>query len=326
MNKRKGIVLGIVTILLVISAGTLAYRAWDAKREAKQGDYNKPADDTQDNDYITYKGKKYKYNHSLRTILFMGVDKTEAPKEQEAGQGGQTDSLILMVMNPENQTTTLLEISRDTMTDIKTYDKQGTYLGKERTQIALQYAYGNGERRSCQLTKEAVSNLLYEVPIHSYAALTIEGISVVTDAIGGVKITVPKDYTDINPIFRMGAAITLNGEQAEQYVRSRDTDVTGSNSERMERQSQFMEALAAQMQEKSQGGSRWYLSLFEKAGAYMITDIATDELERLSKYRLSETIEVLPGTVQQGEMHDEFIVDNEKMQEMMIKLFYKSVE
>ena len=78
-------------------------------------------------------------------------------------KGGQSDALILLSTNKEDKTTTLLEISRDSMTDVKTYDLNGEYLGKERAQITIQYAYGDGEQRSCQLTKEAVSNLLYEI-------------------------------------------------------------------------------------------------------------------------------------------------------------------
>lgn len=41
---------------------------------------------------------------------------------------------------------------------------------------------------------------------------------------------------------------------------------------------------------------------------------------------MKETIEKVPGEVKQGEEHDEFIVDNEKLRDLVIKLFYKPVE
>ena len=75
----------------------------------------------------------------------------------------------------------------------------GEKLGKEKGQIALQYAYGDGGRKSCWLTKNAVSELLYGVKIDAYLAMTIEGIAKATDLIGGVTLTVPEDYTDIDP-------------------------------------------------------------------------------------------------------------------------------
>lgn len=51
--------------------------------------------------------------------------------------------------------------------------------------------------------------------------------------------------------------------------------------------------------------------------------MSIDEMERLSGYEMKKPIEVVPGEVQAGEKHDEFIVDNQKLQEMIIKLFYK---
>lgn len=56
-----------------------------------------------------------------------------------------------------------------------------------------------------------------------------------------------------NPAFKKGETVTLNGEMAQQYVRYRDTNVSGSNNERMERQSLFIEALVQQLQEEMQG-------------------------------------------------------------------------
>ena len=55
-------------------------------------------------------------------------------------------------------------------------------------------------------------------------------------------------------------------------------------------------------------------------------DLSVDEMERMKSYEMKETIEKVPGEVKQGEEHDEFIVDNEKLQDLVIKLFYKPVE
>ena len=63
--------------------------------------------------------------------------------------------------------------------------------------------------------KKTVSELLYGMPIAGCFSMTIEGISTLNDAIGGVSITVPEDYTDIDPAFVQGTTLTLTGEQAE---------------------------------------------------------------------------------------------------------------
>lgn len=318
MNKQKKVIIGSVLVIVLLVGGLFGYGEWN-RRKGEEANAD-AGERTQEDLYVTYQGKQYEYNHNLKNILFIGVDKLDEFTEQQVGKGGQSDALILLSTNKEDKTTTLLEISRDSMTDVKTYDLNGEYLGKERAQITIQYAYGDGEAESCQLTKEAVSNLLYEIPISSYLALSIEGVKELTDAVGGVQITVPEDYTEINPLFEKGATLVLNGEQAEQYVRKRDIDKTGSNNERMERQSQFIEALVYQLQGKD---TSWYRQIFKEIEEYVVTDMSIDEMERLSGYEMKKPIEVVPGEVQAGEKHDEFIVDNQKLQEMIIKLFYK---
>lgn len=320
MKKRKYIILGIVTVLLVAVTVVLAYRMQQEKK--KEADYDEYTSGNQERNYITYKGEKYKYNYDLRTVLFMGIDEENEIEERKVGDGGQTDSLVLFAMDTEKKTTKALSISRDTMTDIKTYDMNGNPLSTERTQIALQYAYGDGGRRSCVLTREAVSNLLYQIPINAYVALTMEGFSKITDELGGVKITMTEDYTHINPAFKKGETVTLNGEMAQQYVRYRDTNVSGSNNERMERQSLFIEALVQQLQEEMQG-AKDVAQLYKKMEPYMVTDISEGELKKMINYKLEGEVDKVPGTVRQGEKYDEFVVDNEKLQEKVVKTFYK---
>lgn len=321
MNKRKRIVAIMIAVAVAMIAGLFGYGIWRkyaAKETAKED-----TEVYEDPSYITYKGKRYEYNSHLKNILFMGVDKSEQMEETEAGQGGQADTLILLSMDRENKTTTLLQIPRDTMTDIDIYDINGDYLSTERGQISLQYAYGDGRKKSCRLTMETVSDLLYEVPVDSYLAMSVDGIAEVTTLMGGVTLTVPKDYTEIDPAFKAGETIVLAGEQAEKYVRYRDVEAPGSNAERMERQEQFMEALARQIQGKD---SAWYQQLLQEAQDYLTMDLTLEEADRMKSYRMAEQIEKVPGEIKTGGEHDEFVVDNEKLQDLVIKLFYKPVE
>lgn len=321
MNKQKKIIAVLIAIAVVMVAGLFGYGIW-RKYTAKET-VKEDAEVYEDPSYITYKGKKYEYNHHLKNILFMGVDKPEQMEETQAGQGGQADTLILMSMNRENETTTLLQIPRDAMTDIDIYDINGTYLSTERGQISLQYAYGDGKNKSCRMMMETVSDLLYEIPVDSYLAMSVDGIAEVTTLMGGVTLTVPKDYTHIDPAFKAGETIALAGEQAEKYVRYRDVEVAGSNIERMERQEQFMEALARQIQGKDTEG---YQQLLQETQEYLTIDLSLDEVDRMKSYQMAEQIEKVPGETQSGGEHDEFIVDNEKLQDLIIKLFYKPVE
>ena len=220
----------------------------------------------------------------------------------------------------------LVSVSRDTVTDVKIYDESGEYLATEHAQIALQYAYGTSAKRSIQMTKEAVANLLYEVPIRSYVSLNVEGIAPIVDAMGGVTLTIPADYTMIDPSFTQGSVLTLNGAQAEAYVRYRDQAVTGSNTQRMERQNEFLLALFQQLNHAGLKSQEGFQRIFDSAGDYLETDLTAKEMQRLSEYEFQTEIITLPGEMQAGTEHDEYVIDDEKLYDLVLKLFYKPID
>ena len=273
---------------------------------------------------VTVDGKKYKRNPDIQTVLFMGVDKdARADLHHTAGENGQSDSLNLLVADRAAKTAQVIQISRDSMVNIDIYGADGKKLMTEEGQIALQFAYGDGDARSCRLTSEKVSELMYGVEVNSYVALTLDGLVAATDAVGGISLTVPEDYTAIDPAFRKGAEITLDGEMAERYVRSRDIQQLDSNNQRMERQSQFMAALIRKLQALE--GNRQYLELYEKLEPYMVTSLTADEMYALSEYRISEETWKVPGRIIEKDGHAQYLTDSEELQKMVLKMFYKSI-
>ena len=324
MNKKKlGICLAAVLIMVVVAWGI--YSA--AKDKADKSGKTAVADqepDNEESDVITYNGKKYRYNTDLKTVLFLGVDKTqEAKVNSTPGYNGQTDTIILYILDRNAKTAKRLAVSRDTMTEIALYDQSGEFLATEKAQIALQYAYGDGDKKSCRLVSEAVSKLLYGVPIRNYISVSVDGIKPIVDAMGGVSLTVPQDYTYINPAFQQGAQIVLDGAQAESYVRYRDTSVSGSNTERMERQMQFISAMFEQLKAQASSDLGGYGKLLDSAGEYMVTSMTMDELKEMSEYDLDSEIINVPGEMTGGAEHDEFLVNNDKLNEIILNLFYK---
>lgn len=59
---------------------------------------------------------------------------------------------------------------------------------------------------------------------------------------------------------------------------------------------------------------------------YMETDLMADQGKKLAEFEQVGEITSVPGEVQRGDEHDEFIVDNEKLKELVLELFYKSKE
>lgn len=51
----------------------------------------------------------------------------------------------------------MIAVNRDTIADVDVYSQPGAYANTIKTQIALQYTYGDGKAKSAQLMEKAVS-------------------------------------------------------------------------------------------------------------------------------------------------------------------------
>ncbi|MGF6989681.1 LCP family protein required for cell wall assembly [Lachnospiraceae bacterium PM6-15] len=319
MKKRQIWIVILTAILLILSIIAIyVYRNQDSlgKSSAK-------GQTEADSSYgkVEYQGKTYKYNSDLELVLFMGIDrKHEVELTEEAGDGGQSDSLILLVLDKSKKTTTLIAISRESMVDVRVYDREGEYVNDYQAQIALQYSYGDSGKKSCQITKDLVSEVIHDIPIRSYLSLDIAGIPAIVDAIGGVPITMAADYTELDPSYTKGAKLTLDGEQAMRFVQYRDAAVSGSNMGRMERQAEFIRALFATLGDGK--GKSLVGTLLDVADPYLITDMSVDSIEKLADYDMKDDILQVPGTVEAGE-HDEFYIDEEGLQQLLLDNLYE---
>ena len=320
-NNKFIAILAIVCVILLCGVG---YTILNGKNKDETRDV--PASSTDDaeksSDTIVVDGREYRLNTNIQTVLFMGIDKNaKSDMGDRAGENGQSDSLNLLIVDRETKKAQILQISRDSMVDIDIYSASGEKMISEPGQIALQYAYGDGEEESCRLTAGKVSELLYGVNVDSYLSLTMEGMVKAADAIGGVTMTVPEDYTWIEPAFSKGATLTMDGEMVEKYVRSRDTEVLDSNVQRMERQSQFMGALIEKLQNVKETSN--YLSLYQQMEPYMVTNMTADEMKSLSEYDIDTNTLEVPGEVILKDGHAQFIIDNEALRKIILKTFYK---
>lgn len=211
MKNKSGkivavVVLGIAGILCIalLTAGYLK-KTSEAKKvsqnkQTSQAEVSQASDNT-----IEYNGHKYEYNTDLENYLFIGVDKKEEVTLQDTpGTAGQADCVMILSANKQTKKVKVLQVSRDSMTDVDIYDANGNYYTSVRAQVATQYAYGDGKQSSCLAMEKTVSELLYDLPIAGYVSLDIAGIHAINDAVGGVTITVPEDYTYINSVFQKG--------------------------------------------------------------------------------------------------------------------------
>ena len=338
MKSRKTLFLAIAVVLLAVLLGVgAALLVGENTRENTQGntqgntlptDSSVPGTTEADVDWSTtveQDGVLYRLNPDLQTVLFLGADDGGATLPGVApGEGRRADAIFLLLLDNAKQEIRLLAISRDTIADIDVYDPNGDYAFTVPNHITMQYFYGDSAARSCYLMKRAVSRLLYGMRIDGSLALNANGIVTIVDQLGGLTVTMPEDYTQIDPRYQAGVQLTLTGSEAERLMRYRDTSAHGSNEDRVERQVRLIKALVTKLQANT--GLRRLEELLKSAGDDVCSDLDAETLKKLVSYRLNPDTLTLPGNVVVGEEHDEFYVDDSALRKLLIELYYQPVE
>lgn len=279
---------------------------------------------------VSYSGKTYRYNTSVKTYLFLGIDEEGTVAESVGGfSGGQSDAMFLLVTDAENEKISVISINRNTMATVDVYDLLDNPIRQETMQICLQHAYGDGGRNSCLRAADAVSRLFYNIPINGYVSLNMDGIPVLNDAVGGVTVEVMDDLKNksLGVSLKAGETVTLSGKEAYVYIRSRDVNEFDSATRRLKRQEQYLWKLFTQIQEKALTSKRSILAIYDKVEDYLITSVDFVKLaEDVAEYEFNEEqMYSLPGETVMGEIYEEFYIDEDAFYEMMLEIFYKEV-
>ena len=284
----------------------------------------------EEQDISFFNGKAYIPKENIETILLLGID-SEGEPQAAAGYRNtdQCDVIMLLVIDHDEQTYGLIQLNRETMTDITVIGATGEFLRYDNTQLAFAHTYGTGLNDSCEYTADAVSWLLYGQTIDHYASFSMDTIGILNDQVGGVTVTVPVDMTSKDPAMEEGATITLQGDQAETFVRSRMGLEDSSNSERMERQKIFLNAWRDQFCELAGDDAGFALELIMKVSQYMVSDMDAGQLSDVANELIDYTsngIYTIEGESVQGEEFMEFYADDASIQSVVAELFYNETE
>ena len=324
----------ILAVVLVLLAGMLLLQRWENTQDAPVSspgpssavEADAPVDDRE----ITYyNGTAYARREDLETLLLLGVDKFEGETPEGYLNNQQADFLLLLVMDKQHETCTPIQLNRDTMTQIQILGVTGEPAGTFTGQLALAHTYGSGEEDSCENTVLAVENLLYGMEIDHYVSLTMDGVALLNDLVGGVTVEVLDDFSGIDDSLVQGETVTLQGQQALTYVRSRGGLEDSSNLHRMERQRQYLSALQQQLKAAVQQEDGFTLDALLQLNEYMVSDCTVNQLsdlgDSLAAYQVSDIL-TTPGDAQEGEEFMEFTVDETALQQLVLDVFYEPVE
>ncbi len=160
--------------------------------------------------------------------LLLGVDTGALGRKYK----GNSDTMIVAVVNPAKKTTTMVSIPRDTVAQLigaKSFNMQ---------KINAAYNVGGSD-----MAVNTVSKLV-NVPIKYYLTVNMGALEKVVNAVGGVDVNVPFSFTDSysgNYHFTKGK-MHLDGKHALAYARMRHEDPQGDYG-RQKRQQQVIKAI-----------------------------------------------------------------------------------
>ena len=321
-NKKKYFkycLIGVLVVLL-ISASLMLLDGW----EKRQGLF--PSHEIKE-DFLLYNGQEYALKKNIETFLVIGLDKFEGVSSSDSyNNDQQSDFLLLLVFDNDEKRINAIHINRDTMANVNILGVAGNKIDTVKKQIALAHTYGNGRDVSCRNTADAVSDLLKGIRVNHYISFAMDSVAVLNDLVGGVEVTVTEDFTGIDEALVKGEKVTLMGEQALHYVRTRYGLEDSSNSTRMKRQQQYINALYEKYTQCVENDDSFVVESSIAMSDYIVSDRSVTQLQDLLKKFMEYDfigIDDFEGKGAMGEKFAEFYADEDSIMSLVVELFYE---
>lgn len=325
-KRKKRVLFLLAGVIVVLLIGMVAYVVVMNQRRAVHIGYREDGQTVTRpvGNGITKNGKTYVYNDHLSNFLFMGVDYWDTVSSITSREdAGRADAIFLVSYDRALETARILIIPRDTITEIETFNPMGRSLGLSEDHLNIQYTFGDGKNGSCELMKTAVSKLLNGISIQGYCALHMGGMGALADAVDGVEVVLPDDsLADLGDEYKKGSTILITGENAETFLRRRDITETQSAIVRQDRQKVFLDAYIAKAKEISDQNASIVTKIYDSVQSYLITNMGNDLFAKLLTASQLPT-QTVPGTGTQGQLYDEYYVDHDGLDDLILELFYR---
>ncbi len=222
--------------------------------------------------------------HSGMTFLMVGLDarsdvattgKTAKGPAWEVG-AARSDTMMLMHLSADRKSVSVVSIARDTWVDIP---------GHGKAKINAAYSWGGPA-----LMTETVQNLT-NIRIDHIAVIDWNGFKSLTDAVGGVDITIPKTIQAGGGAQEWDAGDHhMSGDEALSYVRERH-GLPNGDLDRTKRQQNFLRALMKQTMSSGTLGNPTKLGgLLQSVGDVVSVD---DKLSNSDLYDLAWSLRSL---------------------------------
>ncbi|WP_208590779.1 LCP family protein [Gracilibacillus suaedae] len=275
-SKRRKILFFIFVPLIILIGAASAY-AINLVNEAEKAVSESYESDGREDNKSELRAKEVDPTEDHVSVLFIGVDDSE--HRGEKNEPVRSDALILATLNKNDNSVKMLSIPRDSYV----YVPEVGYEDK----ITHAHAFGG-----VHATIKTVETFL-DVPVDYYVKLNFNAFVDVIDAIGGVEMEVPFEFTESNSddkrdsIHLLPGEQNLNGEEALALARTRKMD---NDIERGKRQQEIMKAI---IDKATSVNSVFKLDdAIQAVGNNMTTNLSFDEMKAFLSYGTSGSIDI----------------------------------
>ncbi|WNI24439.1 LCP family protein [Streptomyces sp. ITFR-16] len=207
--------------------------------------------------------------HDAENILLIGSDSRAGDNRKygrDDGGSQRSDTTILLHLAADRKSATAMSIPRDLMANIPACHKPDKTLSKPQF-AQFNWAFEFGGTACTIRTVEKMTG----IRIDHHMVVDFNGFKDMVNAVKGVEICLKEPIDDSAAHLKLPAGRQkLNGEQALGYVRARKSIGNGSDTERMDRQQQFLGALVNKVQSNG--------VLLNPTRLYPVLDAATKAL------------------------------------------------
>ncbi len=280
---------------------------------------------------IWFKSEAERTGKSYEEVVNIWIERHEKSgkssgleEDLSSPSSGQADVLLLVVLDEKAKKADIISIDRNSMSYFEAFDPMGNSMGVSEAQLCLAYSYGDGAHDSCKKTVSAVSDFLYEIPIHAYYSMKYMAIREVNDAVGGVEVEIKDDMTVVDERLVLGEKVLLDGELAEKYLTARKNVGNGSNEERLSRHKEYIMSFIGSAVKAVKKDLGLPFELYNKIADNSVTDLSVDEIVYLATLatELEISFHSIEGTTDRSGTLDEFRPDEDALWQMILDTFY----
>jgi len=204
-----------------------------------------------------------------QNILLIGSDTRAGQGNQEYGRdvgSERSDTTILLHLAADRRSATAVSLPRDLMVDIPGC-RRADGSRSEPVFAMFNRAFQVGGSACTIRTVEKLT----DIRVDHHMVVDFSGFKEMVDAVDGVRVCLREPIDDKAAKLRLPAGrVTLDGEQALGYVRARKSLGNGSDTDRIDRQQQFLGALVNKVQSNG--------VLLNPVKLYPLLDAATSSL------------------------------------------------